>query len=112
MEKLKDDYISMEYRNQSDFNWNMENTTSADTRNVNDKWRLRAIFTPTADKPLGNIKGKVNRKSWITGDMIEKMEEGRTWKSVNIEGQKMYKMANNQLRRQTNRARNKWWEEQ
>jgi len=41
------------------------------------------------------------------------MEERRKWKSVNTEeGQKMYKMIQIQLRRQTHKARQMWWEEQ
>ena len=41
------------------------------------------------------------------------MEERRKWKSINSEeGRKKYKSPNNRLRRITDKAREKWWDEQ
>ena len=46
------------------------------------------------------------KKSWITGEMIDKIEERRKWKSVNTEaGRRKYKQLNNELRRITDEAR-------
>jgi len=39
--------------------------------------------------------------------------ERRKWKSIHSEeGHKKYKSLNNRLRRTTNKAREKWWDEQ
>jgi hypothetical protein len=39
------------------------------------------------------------------------MEERQKWKNVNTaEGRKRYRRLNNELRRETDRAREKWWE--
>ena len=44
--------------------------------------------------------------------MIEKMEERKKWKRINTdEGKKKYRQLNNELRRETDRAREKWIEE-
>ena len=112
MERLKDDTTVSEYLRQS--NLNMESAAPDDAMNISVRWtRLKEIVTRTARETLGNVKRKDNKKPWITAEMIDKMEERRTWKSVNTEeGQKKYKTLNNQLRRQTDKARQKWWEEQ
>ena len=42
--------------------------------------------------------------------MISKMEERRKWKNVRTkEGNNMYKKLNNELRRETDGAREDWW---
>ena len=52
------------------------------------------------------------RKPWITDEMIDMMEERREWKSIHPEeGRKKYKSLNNRLRRITDKATEKWWEE-
>jgi len=43
--------------------------------------------------------------------MIEKMEERREWKSNNTEeDKKKYKSLNNELRKETDKTREDWWE--
>ena len=40
------------------------------------------------------------KKSWITGEMIDKIEDRRKWKIFNTEaGRRKYKQPNNELRR-------------
>ena len=44
--------------------------------------------------------------------MISRMKERRKWKSINTEeGKKQYRRLNNQLRRETEKARSKLWKE-
>jgi len=45
--------------------------------------------------------------------MIDKMIQRRKWKLVNSEeGRTRYRALNNQLRRETDKAKEKWWDEQ
>ncbi|XP_008484663.1 craniofacial development protein 2-like, partial [Diaphorina citri] len=54
-----------------------------------------------------------SRKEWITQDILDKMEERRKWKNDGTEhGRNQYKKLNNELRRETDKAREKWMEEQ
>ena len=67
----------------------------------------------SAKKNIGIIKQVRAKKSWITGEMIDKMEERRKWKSVNTEaGKRKYKQINNELRRITDEAKEIWWANQ
>ena len=51
------------------------------------------------------------KKPWITDKMMEKMDERRTWKNVETEeGKKVYKRLNNELRKETEKAKEDWWE--
>ena len=62
---------------------------------------------------MGKPYGTQPRKPWISQEMIDKMEERRQQKNVNTdEGRQKYKSVNNQLRRATDKAREKWLEEQ
>ena len=52
------------------------------------------------------------KKPWITDKMIEKMDQRRKLKAHSSdEGRKKYSSLNNELRRETNRAREVWWEQ-
>ena len=45
--------------------------------------------------------------------MVNKMEERRKWKNVNTEtGKEKYRQLNNQLRRETEKAKENWWKEE
>src|SRR6476469_7414547 len=60
---------------------------------------------------VGYLKGIVARKPWITRAIMEKMQEGRKWKNKNTEeGKRTYRRLNNELRRETDQARKRWWE--
>jgi len=44
---------------------------------------------------------------------LDKMTQRRKWKSVNSEeGRPRYRVVNNQLRRETEKAKEKWWDKQ
>ena len=74
---------------------------------------MKGSITYSATKTIGQEKCKKPRKPWITTEMVEKMEERRMWKHVDTdEGRKKYKSLNNQLRRVTDKAKEKWWTEQ
>jgi len=73
---------------------------------------LKQVVLTTAATTLGHIKGIRNRKPWITAEMIDKMKQRRKWKSVNSEeGRTRYRALNNQLRKETDKATEKWWDE-
>ena len=70
---------------------------------IQDRWEaLQENILDSAKKNIGIIKQVRAKKSWITGEMIDKMEERRKWKSVNTEaGRRKCKRLNNELRRIT-----------
>ena len=50
------------------------------------------------------------RKPWVTKDMINKMKGRKEWKSKNTEeGKQRYRQLNNELRRETDKAKEEWW---
>ena len=110
-ERLKDYLTAMDYRSQT----NLELETIEDEAcNVNQRWQqLKESVLKSANEVLGQKTMTSNRKPWVTTEMIDRMEERRRWKNVNSdEGRKKYRELNNQLRRATDKARQKWWEEQ
>src|SRR6476469_5615065 len=65
----------------------------------------------SAEGNVGYLKEKVARKPWITTAIMEKMQERRKWKNKNTEeGKRTYRRLNNELRRETDQARERWWE--
>ena len=59
----------------------------------------------------GYLKGKVARKPWITTAMMQKMQERRKWQNKNKEeGKRTYRRLNNELRGETDQARERWSE--
>ena len=74
---------------------------------------LRDNILDSTKRNIGIIKQVRVKMSWITGEMIDKMEERRKWKSVNTEaGRRKYKQLNNELRRITDKAKEIWWANQ
>ena len=68
--------------------------------------RLKEAIKTGAEKVLGFQKANHAKKPWVTEKMIEKMEERRKWKRDNTEeGKKNYKRLHNELRRETDKAR-------
>ena len=60
---------------------------------------------------IGYKSGRVAKKPWITSEVMNKMRERRKWKNTNTPyGKKKYRQLNNELRRETERAKEKWWE--
>src|SRR6476619_1428123 len=65
----------------------------------------------SAEGNVGYLTGKVARKPWITTAIMEKMQERRKWKNKNTEeGKRTYRRLNNDLRRETDQARERWSE--
>jgi len=78
---------------------------------VEERWReLKDAVINSATDKIG-FKGKqMARKPWITKEMISKMEERREWKRINTAaGKTRYKQLNNELRRETDKAKEEWW---
>jgi len=62
-------------------------------------------------KVVGLQRRKSAKKPWITKEMLDKMEERRGYKNVNIDaGRQKYRSLNNELRWEANRAKEEWWE--
>src|SRR6478609_7024118 len=65
----------------------------------------------SAEGNVGYLKVKVARNPWIMTAIVEKMQERRKWKKKNTEeGKRTYRRLNNELRRETDQARERWWE--
>ena len=66
----------------------------------------RKYYIESAKESLGYSKGSRTKKTWVTDEMLMKMNERRKWKAVNDEeGRKNYRRLNNELRRTTDKAR-------
>ena len=79
----------------------------------NERWNLlKDAIKKSGDECIGYVKRKA-KKEWVTNEMMEKMNERRKWKAVNTEvGKQQYRKLNNELRRETDKAREKWLNEQ
>ena len=82
--------------------------------NVEEEWlHMKNIITKSAEENLGIRKANTSKKPWVTSEMLKKMDERKSWKNVKTpEGKRMYKKLNNELRRETDKARDKWITEQ
>lgn len=80
---------------------------------VDEKWEnIKNSLKKAAKETLGVKKGKRKKKEWITEEMLEKMNERRKWKNVSTEeGKRKYRKLNNELRRETDKAREQWTKE-
>src|SRR5215469_13433055 len=78
---------------------------------IEEEWiTMKDSVTDTLENLVGK-KRKQNKKPWITQEMIDKMAERRKWKNVNTgAGRQMYRRLNNQLRRITDEAKEKYLE--
>ena len=83
-----------------------------DDDSTENKWvKLREVVKNGAKEVYGFQETRRAKKPWITDKMIEKMDERRKWKNNNTEeGKKKYSSLNNELRRETDKAREDWWE--
>ena len=82
--------------------------------NSQDMWNhFKETVIKSAEAHIGFTKRKTPKKPWITDGMIDKMDERRKWKNVNTtEGRRTYNRLNNALRRETDKAKEKWLTEQ
>ena len=78
---------------------------------IEEDWRkLKEAIIIGAKEVYGYQTARTAKKLWITNEMLDKMDEKRKWKSVKTDyGSKEYKRLNNELRRETDKARNQWW---
>jgi len=78
---------------------------------VEEEWKeFRDAVKKSAKETIGYCKARKAKKPWVTEEMIRKMDERRKWKSMNTDvGKKRYRHLNNELRRETDRAREVWW---
>jgi len=81
-------------------------------RPIEEQWEnLKDTVVRSGMEHIGYGKGRVARKPWVTTKMLETMKERRKWKSRNTEmGKKKYRQLNNELRRDTEKAKAIWWE--
>ena len=78
------------------------------TGSVEDNWgKVKGTLLDTLNNDIGKTE-IAPRKPWISEAMIKKMEERRIAKTRNI---KEYRKLNNQLRRETDRAKEEICEE-
>jgi len=72
-----------------------------------ESWKpLKSNITKAAKKTVGFEKKEPVKKPWVTDDMIQKMEERRKWKhQTTEEAKRQYRKLNNDLSRETDRAR-------
>src|SRR3989454_8674132 len=89
-----------------------ERVTCEPGATVEKRWKgLKEAVIESAKVHIGFRKGREAKKPWITQEMLEKMEERRKWKSRNtVYGNKIYRQLNNELRRETQKAKGKWWD--
>ena len=82
-------------------------------RTTDERWNiLKESMKKSGEECIGYMKQKA-KKAWVTSEMIEKMDVRRKWKNKNtVEGNRMYRKLNNELRRETDKAREKWLDEQ
>lgn len=73
---------------------------------VEEEWtNVKKCLTEILEEKIGRMK-RIPRKPWISQAMLDKMEERRRWKNINSEeGRQKYRKLNNELRRETDKAR-------
>ena len=76
---------------------------------VNQRWiDFKGVILDSAKEQIGYERKEKIRKSWVTEDMISKMDERRNWKNKNDEyGTQRYRQSNNELRREAAMAKEK-----
>lgn len=71
--------------------------------------RIKRGITETAKEEIGYYEGRRAKKPWVTEAMLMKMVERRKYKMKSGEhARAMYRRLNNELRRETQAAREKW----
>jgi type I site-specific restriction endonuclease len=73
--------------------------------NVEGQWKnIKECVLDTISDLVGKVEKRA-RKSWITREMMDKIDERRKWKNINIEeGKKNYRRLRNKLKRATDSA--------
>ncbi|KAI5743600.1 hypothetical protein M8J77_020048 [Diaphorina citri] len=80
---------------------------------IKEEWNtVKNTIVNALERSVGK-QSKIPKKEWITQEILDKMEGRRQLKNNNTEeGKKLYKKMNNELRRETDKAREQWMEEQ
>jgi endonuclease/exonuclease/phosphatase family metal-dependent hydrolase len=91
---------------------NLEKDQHQKDENANHTWiRLREAIAGGAKEAVGYQNARTAKKPWVTDKMLQKMDKRRNWKGASTEeGKKTYRRLNNELRRETDKARDEWWE--
>ena len=81
-----------------------------ENENSEEVWkRIKTGMIKIAKEEVGYYEGKRAKKPWITEEMLGKMKQRRKYKSMaNESGKVMYRKLNNELRRETQKAKEKW----
>ena len=81
--------------------------TGGEGVDIEGKWqKLKKAVLQSAESEIGYQKRVKIKKPWVTEEMLKKMDERRKWKCItNEDGKRRYKTLNNELRRETERAR-------
>ena len=84
----------------------------SDGKEVEERWNnIKSVVNQAAKNVVGYKKNLSAKKPWVTQEMLDKMAERWRYKNVNTEsGRQMYRRLNNELRRETEREREIWWE--
>ena len=82
-------------------------------QDVEEQWQdLKTAEIYSATCNIGYSKKSVTKKPWVTDEMLRKMDERSKCKHVNsVVAKKRSKQLNNELRRKTDKAKDKWWDE-
>jgi len=93
---------------------NLASVSRGQGMSVEEDWtNFKEAVKKSAEETIGYQKTRKAKKPWITENMIKKMNERRKWKNVNTKvGENKYRELNNELRRETDRAREDWWREE
>src|SRR6218665_1534008 len=91
-----------------------EHLEERELMSTEERWnRLKKVVKEAAVETIGYQMGSAPPKPWVTTGMIQEMEERRKWKHQRTdEAKSEYRRLNNKLRKTTDKAREKWWEEQ
>ena len=84
--------------------------TKQDDVSIEGRWgMLKNAVLEAGKTEVGYIMGTEARKPWVTDEMIRKMDERRKWENESTDdGVKTYKQLDNELRRETDKAREDW----
>ncbi|KDR07657.1 hypothetical protein L798_02810 [Zootermopsis nevadensis] len=81
-------------------------SSESEGESVEEEWtNVKKCLTVALEEKVGRME-RLPRKAWITQAMLDKMDERRRWKNINSEeGRQKYQRLNNELRRETDKAR-------
>ncbi|KAJ4427007.1 hypothetical protein ANN_26806 [Periplaneta americana] len=82
MEKLKNE----KERRKFEANFQEKVATLKSTPENSEYWNhLKSCIQTAAEETIGYTESERIKKPWVTGKMLEKMEERRKWKNINTE---------------------------